>query len=103
MGGKPIFAETLMLLQLSWAELLSVPRLTPLYAAVAYLYPSFNPVNPVFLTTSLLEDSTADPRLKGAKFFTQFAANFNFGAVFILLPPIIGLILKLLRQLKSLS
>lgn len=53
-GGKPIFAEALMLLQLSWAELLSVPRLTPLYAAVAYLYPSFNPVNPVFLTASLL-------------------------------------------------
>ena len=102
-GGKPIFAETLMLLQLGWAELLSVPRLTPLYAAVAYLYPSFNPVNPVLLTTSLLEDSTADSRLKGAKFFTQFAANFNFGAAFILIPPLIALVLNLLSRVKSLS
>lgn len=103
LGGMPIFAEILMLLQLSWAELLSVPRLTPLYAAVAYLYPSFNPINPVFITTSLLEDSTADPRLKGAKFFTQFAANFNFGVAFILIPPFIGIFFKLLSHLKSLS
>ena len=42
-------------------------------------------------------------RLKGAKFFTQLAANFNFGAIFILLPPIVGLFLKLLSHLRSLS
>jgi hypothetical protein len=104
LGGKMIFAEAAMLLQLSWAELLSVPRLTPLYAAVAYLYPSFNPVNPLFLsTTSLLEDSTADARLKGAKFFTQFAANFNFGSAFVLLPLLIGLVLNLLSRVKAFS
>ena len=100
-GGRRVCSEMLVVFQISYAGLLTLPGLTPLFAALTSLSYASNGYN-VLYSTQLrpFEDALASSSLKAAGLYSQFLFNFNAGALFILLPLLVGAVLLLLAKAK---
>lgn len=104
LGGKRIAAEQIMVLQLTYLSLLTLPALTPLQYSVSALSTAVNGVNILYdPALSPFNDVLSDSATKGAGMYSQFLYNFNMGILVIILPLLVGLGAFLASKLGSFS
>lgn len=100
-GGKRVIVEMLVVFQLNFISLISVPVVTPMLSSVTSLALANNGYN-VLSNTSLrpVEDVLSDGRVKGMLLYSQFLYNINAGLLFILLPLVIGFVVFIISKIK---
>jgi len=99
-GGKRIVVEMLMVFQVSFVSLITIPIVTPMFSAVRTLALINNGYN-MLAGSSMrpVEDLLSDERVKAMQLYSQFLYNFNTGILFVAIPLISGLILLILSKI----
>lgn len=102
MGNKRIIAEYIVLLQVAYASLITLPG----YNGMDYSLVSLRTANNGFniLEGSAIrpfEDLLSNERTKGMYAYSQFIYNVNLCLIFIIVPLIVGLIASILSCIKS--
>lgn len=93
-----------MVAQVAYAGLVTIEWVNPLHSAVKSLSAVFNPFNFMYSDQYRPFDDVLLPsRLKSLGLYSNFLNNLNFGLLFVLLPLLVGVVLKLLQCLKCLS
>jgi uncharacterized membrane protein YccF (DUF307 family) len=91
-GGKRIVAEMLMVFQVSFVSLITLPLITPMFSAVRTLAVVPNGYNALAgSSVRPAEDLLSDDRTKGMLLYSQFLYNLNTGLLLIVVPLIVGL------------
>ena len=90
--------------QIAFIEMLTLPFISPIEQALSNLRFSFNGIDTeALLSIRSFDDVLANPKLKGAHLYSQFICicNFNVGVLLILLPIVIGLIALLISRIVT--
>lgn len=104
LGGKRIAAEQIMVLQLTYLSILTLPAFSPLQYSVSALNTATNGVNILYVPSlPPFNDVLSDAATKGAGMYSQFLYNFNMGMLVIILPLLVGLGAFLASKLGSFS
>lgn len=91
----------LVVFQISYASLLTVPKITPLFSSLTSLSYANNGYNAMYsVDLRPFEDTLAGSMLKGAILYSQFLYNFNTGMLFILVPIIAGTLILIFSKIK---
>lgn len=100
-GCKRISTEMLVVFQISYASLLTVPKISPLFSSLTSLSYANNGYN-IMYNTDLrpFEDTLINSKLKGAILYSQFLYNFNTGILFILAPFLVGIVILIISKIK---
>ena len=93
-----VAAEGLMVAQVVYVGLASVPTLTPMHSTLTALSAANNPYN-IFYSSSFrpFDDPLLPNRLRGTEFYAHYLFNVNTSLVFVLLPIVLGLFLFFVR------
>jgi hypothetical protein len=103
-GGKRIIVEMLIVIQITYIGLITVPKLTPMYSALTALSTANNGYNILYNPVLRpFEDTLTGERAKGVLLYSQFLYNLNTGLLFIIIPLIAGLIALVISKVRDLS
>jgi len=93
-----------MVAQIAYAGLVTIEWGSPLHSAVKSLSILFNPWNVLYSDQYRpFDDPLLPDRLKGMGLYSNLLENFNSGALFVLLPLVVGMVMKLVQCAKCLS
>ena len=97
-GSMRVAAEGLMVAQVIYVGLASVPVLTPLHSALTALSSANNPYN-IFWSSSFrpFDDPLLPNRLRGTEFYTHYLYNLNTSFVLVVLPLVLGFFIFFVR------
>ena len=98
-GGKRIIVEMLMIFQVSFVSLITVPLVTPMFSAIRTLSVVNNGYN-ILAGSSMrpVEDLLSDERIKGMLLYYQFLYNLNTGILVIFIPIIVGIVVFIISK-----
>lgn len=96
--------ELVIVIQMTYVGLITVPDLTPIFAALTALSTVNNGYN-ILYSHSLrpFEDTLDDSRNKGVEMYSQFLYNLNSGLTFVIIPLLIGIIALIISKARKTS
>ena len=103
-GSKRISAEMIVVLQIAFLSLVTIPKITPLFSSLSFLSHSGSRFNLLYSEdVRPFHDSSTNDRIKGTHLYSQFIYNVNLGLVFVFLPLLIGFVTLFVSKIINFS
>ena len=103
-GSKRISAEMIVVVQIAFLSLVTIPKITPLFSSLSSLSHSGSEFNLLYSEdVRPFHDSNTNDRIKGTRLYSQFIYNVNLGLVFVFLPLLIGFVTLFISKVINFS